>query len=180
MKLFRIAVLLFLSSVISVVAGPRGVYFGGSLGQSFIKTEVQDIQDVDFKLDDNDFAYKFQMGVRMSDTFAIEGGYKHLGTIRDKVNDLTFESKLTGYDLCAVGNMYLIFADVFAKAGGLWWDRENVVLDEKQTEGDVAFMWGFGATLRLGSLGVRAEWERFELPDYEKLSMLSLGLLFGF
>jgi len=40
-------------------------------------------------------------------------------------------------------------------------------------------MWGVGATLRLGSMGVRAEWERFELEAYDRLSLLSLGVLFG-
>lgn len=179
MRSIKIVVLLCFVCALAAYAGPRGVYFGGSVGQSFIKTEVKDIHDTDLKLDDSDFAYKFQIGVRMMDAFAIEGGYKHLGKIKDKVENVSYESRISGYDLCAVGNIYLGIADLFAKAGGFWWDQENMQNDEKQTAGDVAFMWGFGATLRLGSLGVRAEWERFELPNYDQLSMLSLGLLFG-
>lgn len=163
----------------TVLAGPRGVYLGGGVGQSFVKTDVSDIEELDLKLADNEFAYKFLAGVRMNEFLALEGGYKYLGNVKDKIEGYTFESKTSGYDLAAVGNLYLGIADVFAKAGAFWWDQTSKVNDEEKVTSNVNFAWGFGATLRLGSLGVRAEWERFELESYDRLSMLSLGVLFG-
>ena len=85
---------LFLVLALPLLAEPQGLYFGGSVGQSFVKTEVTDIQDVDFKLDENDFAFKFLAGVRMGAILAFEGGYKHLGNVRNKMDEYTFESKI--------------------------------------------------------------------------------------
>lgn len=171
-----LASLLFASTLYAEV---RGVYLGGTVGQSFIKTDVKDIEDTDFKLDENDFAYKFIAGVRMSNSIGIEGGYKYLGSIKDKNNGYTYESKTSGYDLCAVGNVYLGIVDIFAKAGLLWWDQTYEFGDEKLTDNGSDFMWGFGATVRLDNIGIRAEWERFEIEKYDRLSLLSVGLVFG-
>ena len=160
-------------------AGPQGIYYGGSLGQSFIKTQISDIEQTDFKLDGNDFAFKLYAGVRMAPTFGIEGGYRSLGSVKSKASDVTFLSKTTGYDLSAVGNIYLGIVDLFAKAGAFWWDQQIEGWSGKDANDGTNFTWGFGATVRLGQMGVKAEWEQFELPDFEKLSMLSVGLVFG-
>ncbi|MBN1560773.1 porin family protein [candidate division KSB1 bacterium] len=178
MKSFCFCFLLALLTL-PAMAETQGLYLGGAVGQSFVKTEVSDIQDVDFKLDENDFAFKFMAGVRMGAILGFEGGYKHLGNVRDKVADYTFESRTSGYDLCAVGNFYLGIVDLFAKAGAFWWDQENKLNGVEETEGGTNFMWGIGATLRLGTLGVRAEWERFEIEAFDRLSLLSVGLIYG-
>jgi hypothetical protein len=163
----------------SLFADVRGVYLGGGVGQSFIKTDVKDIEDKDWKLDDNDFAYTFIAGVRMSNALAIEGGYKYLGSVKDKFEGFSYESKISGYDLCAVGNVYLGIVDIYGKAGLLWWDKAFEENGEDDTDNGSDLMWGFGATVRLGSIGLRAEWERFEVKHYDRLSMLSVGLIFG-
>ena len=179
MKVLCMSLLFALLVALPLMAEPQGLYLGGAVGQSFVKTEVTDIQDVDFKLDENDFAFKFLAGVRMGTILAFEGGYKHLGNVRNKMDEYTFESKTSGYDLCAAGNFYLGIVDIFAKAGAFWWDQENQLNGQKKSEGGTSFMWGLGATVRLGTLGVRAEWERFELEEFDRLSMLSVGLVYG-
>lgn len=179
MKNLQIAALFTLLIVMPLFAGPQGIYYGGSLGQSFIKTQISDIEQTDFKLDGNDFAFKLYAGVRMAPTFGIEGGYRSLGSVKSKASDVTFLSKTTGYDLSAVGNIYLGIVDLFAKAGAFWWDQQIEGWSGKDANDGTNFTWGFGATVRLGQMGVKAEWEQFELPDFEKLSMLSVGLVFG-
>ncbi len=178
----RAKIIVVLASLVcapSLFAEVRGVYLGGSVGQSFIQTEVKDIQDTDWKLDDNDFAYKFIAGVRMSNALGIEGGYKYVGSVKDKFDAFSYESKISGYDLCAVGHVYLGMVDIHGKAGLLWWDETFEENGEKDTKSGSDFMWGLGATVRLGTIGVRAEWERFEVKHYDRLSMLTVGLLFG-
>ncbi len=179
MKKVQLAGLFAFLLTLPLLATPRGVYFGGSVGQSFIKTEISDIGNEDLKLDGNDFAYKLYAGVRMTTSLAFEGGYKHLGTVKSKASDITFESRIAGYDIAAVGNIYLGIVDLFAKGGVFWWDQQLKGGGEKATNSGSNFVWGFGATLRLGQMGVKAEWERFELADYDRLAMLSLGLVFG-
>ena len=179
MKNLRIVVLFALLTVLPLFAGPQGIYYGGSVGQSFIKTQISDIEQTDFKLDGNDFAFKLYAGVRMAPSFGFEGGYRNLGSVKSKASDVTFLSKTSGYDLSAVGNIYLGVLDLFAKAGASWWDQEVQGWAGKDTNDGTNFIWGFGATLRLGQMGVKAEWEQFELPDFDQLSMLSVGLVFG-
>jgi len=87
MKKSTFLILSVLLTTLPLIAGPQGLYLGGAVGQSFVKTEMTDIQDVDLKLDENDFAFKFIAGVRMGDILAFEGGYKHLGNVRNKVDD---------------------------------------------------------------------------------------------
>lgn len=165
----------------TVLWAEENVYFGGSVGQSFVETEVSDIENTDFKLEENGFAYKILAGARLNSQFALEGGYRSLGTVKSKVSDIEFESQMTGYDIHALGNLNFGLFDLFAKAGMLFWDRQNSVSNSEYDESENGnnFSWGFGATLKLGMLGVRAEWERFELQDYNRLSMLSVGLLYG-
>lgn len=178
MKVLKMCVILALTAF-PLFADPSGIYYGGGVGQSFIETQVTDTDKDDFKLDGNDFAFKAFAGVRMSSFLAVEGGYRSLGSVKSKVSDVTFLSKTTGYDLSAVGNLYLGLVDIFAKGGAFWWDQEVEVRGEEDTNGGTNFSWGFGATVRLGNMGLRAEWERFELADFDQLSMMSLSIVFG-
>ena len=179
MKLLPWICLVALLTTLPLFAEPSGIYYGGSVGQSFIKTLVSDIEEEDLKLDGNDFAFKLYAGVRMSPVLGIEGGYRQLGSVRSKVSDVTFSSQTSGYDLAAVGNLYLGIVDIFIKGGAFWWEEQAESWGNKSVNDGTNFIWGFGATLRLGQMGVKAEWERFELPDYDQLAMLSVGIVFG-
>jgi hypothetical protein len=70
--------------------------------------------------------------------------------------------------------------DLFAKAGAFFWKTENTLLEQTLGETGTAFAWGLGAGVHLGPIGVRIEWENFQVADPETLSMLSLGATFGF
>ena len=70
-------------------------------------------------------------------------------------------------------------AEIFAKAGIMWWDSTNNVAGLGDESGS-DFIWGLGAGVRLGPIGVRLEWESLENKDADNLSMLSLGATFGF
>ena len=41
------------------------------------------------------------------------------------------------------------------------------------------FAWGLGAAIRLGGLGIRAEFERFEMEGDDNIMMLTAGVTFG-
>lgn len=177
---FCFVILFSMIFLTSLYAGDlRGVYLGGGVGQSFIQTEFKDIQNTDLKLDESDFAFKFFAGTRMSRVLAFEAGYKHLGTVKDKFEGMSYESSTSGYDLCALGNLHLGIVDIFAKAGVFFWDITNKIESIEMTDSDSNLLWGFGATVRLGTLGIRAEWERFELEQFDRLSMLSAGITYN-
>ena len=156
-----------------------GAYFGGALGQSFVKTDIGDLENSDLKLNENGFAFKLMAGVKMGSVLALEGGYRSFGTVKSKAGDVEFESNTTAYDLHALGLLDLQLLELFAKAGYSFWDQKSMISSDEINDSGGAFSWGFGAMLKLGGLGVRAEWERFEVQSFDRLSMLTLGLVFG-
>ena len=75
-----------------------------------------------------------------------------------------------------------------AKAGFIAWDVEarisgNQVPPEFQfsdTETGTDFGYGIGAKWNLGKLGIRAEYEGYNIPDTDTVYMWSLGLVYRF
>ncbi|RPI00088.1 MAG: hypothetical protein EHM72_10245 [Calditrichaeota bacterium] len=178
MKLYAPVILICFFPLLA--SAKQNVYFGGCVGQSYVQTEISDLEEGDLELDENGFAFKLLAGVRMGSILALEGGYRSFGTVKSKMADINVESNMTGYDLHAIGNIDMKLLILFAKAGVLLWDQEVTGLSEEITDEGSDFCWGFGAAFRLGSLSVRAEWERFEVDSYDRLSTLSVGLVFGF
>jgi hypothetical protein len=154
-------------------------YFGGSIGASFYNTSVEDVTGDDFKLEGEDFAWKIFGGIRTMKFLSVEGGYVHLGEVQNTVSLIDLSTKTTGWDLFAVGNLTAGPIDVFGKAGILWW-RSDAKIDEDPFDvTGTDFAWGLGAAMRFGGVGIRAEFERFELPDSDNIMMLSAGVTFG-
>jgi hypothetical protein len=154
-------------------------YLGASLGAAFHNTSVEDITGEDFKLEGEEFSWKIFGGIRGAQFFAIEGSYVHFGKIENTVNDTSLDSKKTGWDLFVVGNLSAGPIDVFGKAGILWWRDEGRIEDAPfDTKGN-DFAWGLGGALRLGGLGVRVEYERFELEGDDNLALVTAGVFLG-
>ena len=169
--------ILVMNSIGSVQA--QGWYLGAGIGNSFIATEVEGVEDEVKKLDENATGYKFFAGVTTPTILGIEGGYRSLGTIT--VSNYEFETKITGWDIYGMGRFEILaIVDLFAKAGMFFWKSESVFVGNIFGESGSDFAWGIGAGVHLGPLGVRLEWENFQVEDPVSLSMLSLSATFGF
>ena len=154
-------------------------YIGAGIGNTFIATEFQDAEDQLQKLDENSTGYKFFAGVTTPFPIGIEGGYRNLGTVT--LSQFEFESKTTGWDVYAMGRFeILMIVDVFAKAGMFFWKTEDKFVENILSESGSDFAWGIGAGVHLGPVGVRLEWENFQVADPVSLSMLSLSATYGF
>ncbi|MDZ7370719.1 MAG: porin family protein [candidate division KSB1 bacterium] len=160
-------------------AKSSGAYFGGGVGQSYVKTDLGELENTDLKLDESGFAYKIYAGVLTGRSLALEGGYRSFGTVKSKAGDIKYESNITAYDLHALGRVDLALVELFAKAGYSFWDQQNNITARESNKGGSNFSWGIGAVAKLGGLGVRAEWERFETKSFDRLSMLTLSVVFG-
>jgi hypothetical protein len=154
-------------------------YIGASIGASFYDTNVEDVSGDDFKLDGEEFAWKIFGGVRTMKFLSVEGGYVDFGKIQDSEGSTALETKTTGWDLFAVGNIALGSIDVFGKAGIMWWRSDAKIEDEPFDVTGNDFTWGLGAALRLGGLGFRAEFERVEMEGDDTLMMLTAGVTLG-
>jgi opacity protein-like surface antigen len=160
--------------------GNSSLYVGGSLGSAFVETSSEDLQEEDLKIDKNNFAYKIFGGYRFTDFMSAEGGYRNLGQAENKVLGSTLSTKTYGWDVAAVGKLEIILVNVFAKAGMFFWNTKSALDEFSEEESGNDFFWGLGAGVNLGMLEARIEWEKFEVESPENLTMLSIGVTFGF
>ena len=72
--------------------------------------------------------------------------------------------------------------DLFARAGVIDWSAElsapNIDVRSKDDGTDLAY--GVGAQFRILSLSLRAEYERYEIADTDKVDMVSIGMTYTF
>jgi hypothetical protein len=165
-------------------AGGSGLYLGAGFGPSFVNTSISDVNDKELELSDNDYGYKFFGGFRGDGILGIEGGYRNFGKVQTNVEDITLSSKTTGWDVYVLGRAEIFIIDLFAKAGAIFWNTESEAFDtinkNAYNHNGTAFAWGFGAGVHFGGIGVRLEWENFQVEYPENLSALTLGITFGF
>jgi len=148
-------------------------YAGASIGNSFINKDLSDLNGDDFKIDENSFGYKIFAGFG-SKFIGGEGGYRDLGKVQSTVNSIELKSKITGWDLAARGKVSLGPVIAFAKAGAFFGKSENDVGSYNYTDNSTNFLWGLGAGLKLGMLGLRLEYESLEMGS-NNLSQLTFG-----
>ena len=167
---------LLLGAAAPAFAADNGFYLGGSVGQANV--EIDDIGGLnagDFKGDDT--AFKFIAGIRPLDWLAVEASYVNFGEPDDTIMGTKVETEGDGISAFAVGFLAVGPVDLFAKAGLLTWDTKvSGSFDEDGTD----FAYGVGAQFRVWSLGVRAEYEKFEVDEIDDLNMFSVGVTFTF
>ncbi len=155
----------------------KGLYFGGSVGPSFINKSFMDLDFDDVKIDGNDVAYKVYAGYKLPAFLAIEGGYRNLGSVSQNLA----EHNSSGWDLNAKGSISLGPLEIFAK-GGAFFNNVKVTFDDPLhpdiNKNNTKFMFGFGAGLNISRLGIRAEWESLDMSKDSKVSMLTAGLTY--
>jgi hypothetical protein len=154
-------------------AADNGIYIGGSIGQANVEVE-----DGLSQVDGDDTGFKFIVGVRPLDWLAVEASYVDFGEVRD--GGLTAEAD--GISAFVVGFLPFGPVDAFAKAGMINLDA-TVGLDgvgDVFSEDSRDFAYGVGVQFRLLSLGVRAEYEVFDVDRVDDLNMLSIGVTYTF
>jgi OOP family OmpA-OmpF porin len=161
--------------------GAGGFYLGGSVGRSSMETELSAVGTEDLTLDENNISYKAFGGIHLNNFLSAEGGYRSMGEAETEVLGYSLSSSTKGWDVTALGRAGLLgLVHVFAKAGMFFWTTESALDSQGDETTGSDFMWGVGATITLGSLGVRLEWEKLEVGDLNNLSMISAGVTFGF
>ncbi|MGE5198184.1 MAG: outer membrane beta-barrel protein [Rhodospirillaceae bacterium] len=163
------------------VAADNGIYLGASVGQSGV--EVDEVVDgFDFDYDASTTAYKIIAGWRFLDWLAVEGNYVDLGSGEDKVSGDKVEIDVSGVSLSAVGFLPVGPVDLFARVGAVNWDADVSVagFDAGGSADGTDFTYGAGVQFRVWSLGIRAEYEVFDISDADNVDLLSLGVTWTF
>ena len=162
-------------------AADNGIYLGASVGQSGVTFE-ETIEGEDFEFDADSTGYKAILGWRFLDWLAVEANYVDLGSGDDRVAGTNIETDVNGVSLSAVGFLPVGPVDLFARVGVIDWKADVTARDfgfDASDDGtDLAY--GVGAQFRVWSLGVRAEYERFDISDADTVDMVSLGVTWTF
>ncbi len=154
-------------------------YIGGGIGNSFINKSLTDLNGDDFKMDENSFGYKVFAGFG-SKFIGGEGGYRDLGKVQTSINSINLQTKITGWDVAARGKIDIGPLFAFAKAGLFFAKAENQIGSVIITDDSTNFLWGLGAGLKLGPLGLRLEYESLDWDSENNLSQLMFSAAFYF
>jgi hypothetical protein len=147
-----------------------GLYLGASLGNATLDFENPD-SDID--LDDDDTGYKLFGGFRFT-LLGVEGGYVDFG----KIENSGLRGELSGFNAFGVLSLGLGPVELFGKVGGFAWESElSDAVDSFEDDG-VDPVAGVGIGFRLGNLGLRGEYEYYDIDGFDEVGMLSLGASF--
>ena len=155
-----------------------GFSVGASIGYANIEND-----DPAFDFDANDTGYKLFANYSFANYLGFEGGFIDFGEPSDDVLGLPGKIDAQGYTLYGVGRLPLADSvELFGKAGVISWDADSIVdgtLVGADDGDDLAL--GFGASWNAnGTLGLRAEYEWFDIPDADNVWMASLGIVLRF
>ncbi len=157
-----------------------GLYLGGGIGQATVKDNTSS-----GSFDANNAAYKAFVGWRFDlipiIDLAVEGGYTDFGKPSQDLGGQHVEFKLHGayaagllifplgpFDLYGEGGV--IQAKTESSAGG------TMISSRTSSNG----FYGVGAGFYVWKLGIRAEYERYQIKDVDRVQMFSVNALFQF
>src|SRR5690348_560363 len=145
----------------TAAAADNGFYLGAGITDT--KFDVDDVGSG--SLDDNSF--KLIAGFRPLDWLAFEANYLDLGG--DKSNGASLDASavtLSGLVMAEIG-----IVDLYARLGVAKWDADisSTTLNFSDSDDGWEPTYGVGVGVHFGSIGVRAEYERFEAKFFDEL-----------
>lgn len=166
-----------------------GLYFGGAAGQS----QVEATAPYDANFDEKHSAFKFILGIRPISLVGVEVAYDNFGHPR-RTNGF-FATDVTMKGESAFGVLYLPvpIVEAFLKAGlagTVSTATTNIVCPlgylcpalaspERESRTNAGVAGGAGVQVKIGSLAVRGEYERFNAAGGNP-SLLSVGIIWKF
>lgn len=178
----KIKVLAFMVLLLSIAGAaaagqPSGLYAGGSLGRTSLDFNLNDVR---FK--DDDSGYKlfagYNFGLIPLLDLAVEGSYVDFGKV-SSARIFNTDVGVTAWDAFGVACLNLGPVGVFGKVGSVWWDSKTSILSDLLGESGSDMAYGIGARFQLGSLGIRAEYEVFDI-DIVDVGYFSVGASWTF
>jgi opacity protein-like surface antigen len=161
------------------MAADNGFFLGAGIGQSNVALD-EDTEVPAF--DEDDTGFKVIAGVRPLDWLGAELNYIDLGKPAGDVEGVRVETEAAGVAAYGLLFLPLPLVDIYGKLGVVRWDAEARIPDLGFSADDSGtdFAWGAGVQVRVLSLGVRLEYERFEISDLDETSFLSLSVTYTF
>ena len=157
-----------------------GPYLGAGIGVAAVKDDLE----TGGSFDSDDASYKVFAGwrfdaIRFVD-LAVEAAYTEFGKPSQNVAGQETRYELSGPSAAGLLIIPLGPVDLYGKAGVHWWSLDRSVGGSTQSRSGSDLFYGAGIGFYLWKIGIRAEYEQFEIKDVDRVQMFSLNLLFQF
>lgn len=163
-------------------AADQGFYVGVGTGQAVTTDPVTAAGGTLF--DEKSTPWRGFVGYRLGLIpildFAVEGGYRSFGTASATVGGVASEYKTSGFDGALLAIFPLLGFDLFGKAGVLRYDLDRQWGASTASFSGTAPMFGVGAGFRVWRLGVRVEYEHFDVDQLKGLDAAMVSAVFRF
>jgi hypothetical protein len=165
--------------VASQVHAADGLYLGAGIGVASVKENVNTE-----KLNADDVAYKGFVGYRFNALpiidLAVEGAYTDFGRPSQVLGGQNVQFKLKGASAAGLLIFPLGPFDLYGKGGLMSWrsDLSNGGTTSSRSGTDP--FYGAGVGFYFWKVGIRAEYERFQIKDVDRVQMFSVNALFQF
>jgi OmpA-like transmembrane domain len=167
------------SASLSQVHAADGLYIGAGIGVATVKDEVNT-----GTLDSDDTSYKAFVGWRFDVIplidLAVEAAYTDFGRPSQTVAGQNVQFKLTGASVAGLLIFPLGPLDLYGKAGLMSWRSERSEGASSSSESGSDPFYGAGVGFYIWKIAIRAEYERFQVKDVDRVDMLSVSALFQF
>ena len=150
---------------------PIGLYAGGAIGIS-----RERFHPSDYNLRAQNTGYEVMAGWRPINMIAAEVNYVDLGRANGGIN----YADTDGIAVSALGFLPIPLVDVYGRLGLVDWrsDVHSPFSSFHRSGSDLTY--GVGAGIHWGSLGVRVEYQRFDMSVASTMSLASLGVTWTF
>jgi len=179
LRTLGIAAVLLIGLGVTPLHAANGLYLGAGIGLATFREEINTET-----LDADDTAFKGFVGYRTDALpvvdLAVEGAYTDFGRPSQTLAGQSVQFRLSGASLAGLVILPLGPLDIYAKGGALSWRSERTLGTSMTNRSGTDPFYGAGAAFYLWKFGVRAEYERFQVKDFDRLQMLSLSVLFQF
>lgn len=164
-----LSALLFVMGFCSNAHAENGLYLGASLGNA--KVGTKDTNET-LHLSGDDAGYKLFAGFKFT-LLAVEAGYVDFGVIEQNNSSID----VTGFNAFGKLSFGLGPVELFGKAGGFAWESNYKDAQDQFENDGFDPVIGFGAAFNLGGVGVRAEYEYYDIKEFDEVSMISIGVI---
>jgi hypothetical protein len=137
-------------------AADNGFYLGAGLTQTNFDISF-DVDGETISGDEDDNGFKIIAGWRPLDWLAVEANYLDLGGISE--DELEIDSSALTLSALVMAEIGIV--DLYARVGMANWDTEFTVDAGSISDDGWEPTYGVGVGVHVGSIGVRAEYERF-------------------
>jgi hypothetical protein len=157
-----------------------GPYLGAGLGVATIRDDI----DTGGSFDSDDGSYRAFVGWRFDVIPAIdlaaELAYTEFGKPSQNVAGQETRYKLRGPSLAGLLLVPLGPVDVYGKAGVIDWNLDRSVGASTVSRSGTDAFYGGGVGVYVWKIGLRVEYERYQIKDVDRVEMISVNALFQF